>query len=215
MQYVYLFLVVLGVNLLPAFGPPTWTLLVFARITWGLNPVAIVVIGAIAAGTGRYLLALGARRFRHRLSDKRRENLTAASDALLKRRGSAIASLALFAISPLPSAQLFVATGLLDLDLIPLTVAFFAGRIVSYSIYVAVASVATRHFGDVLSQVLGSPWSIAVQLGLLAAVSVLPFINWKSILERRAAHQGAARGPDRPEGTADPPASPGGAPDHD
>ena len=215
MQYVYLLLVVFGINLLPAFGPPTWTILVFARITWGLNPVAIVVIGAIGAGSGRYLLALGARRFRHRLSDKRRENLTAASDALLKRRGSAIASLGLFAISPLPSAQLFVAAGLLDLNLVPLTLAFFAGRIVSYSIYVTVASVATQHLGNVLSQVLGSPWSIAVQLVLLAAVSVLPFINWKGILERRDARRlGGRGGVDRRDGHGlEAPAPP--APDHD
>jgi hypothetical protein len=33
MQYLVLFAIVFGVNLLPAFGPPTWTLLVFARIT--------------------------------------------------------------------------------------------------------------------------------------------------------------------------------------
>jgi hypothetical protein len=104
MQYVYVFLIVFGVNLLPAFGPPTWILLVFARLNWHMNPVALVVIGGIAAASGRYLLARGARRFRGRLSEKRRENLAAASDALLKKRASLIATLAFFAISPLPSA---------------------------------------------------------------------------------------------------------------
>jgi hypothetical protein len=38
----------------------------------------------------------------------------------------------------------------------------------------------------VLGHLLGSPWSIALQVVLLAAVAVLPFINWKSILGRRA-----------------------------
>ena len=54
MQYVFLFLIVLGVNLLPAFGPPTWTLLVFARLNLNMSPVALVVLGAIGlppAGT--------------------------------------------------------------------------------------------------------------------------------------------------------------------
>ncbi|HEY7917388.1 MAG TPA: hypothetical protein VIC86_10475 [Acidimicrobiales bacterium] len=186
MQYLYLFLIVLGVNLLPAFGPPTWTLLVFARIHWHLNPIALVILGGVGAMLGRYLLAVTARRFRGHLSERRRENLTAASDALLKRRSSVIATLALFAISPLPSAQLFVAAGLLELDLIPLTLAFFVGRLVSYSIYVGVATVAERRVGSVLGHLLGSPWSIALQVVLLAAVAVLPFINWKSILGRRA-----------------------------
>jgi len=187
MQYVALFLIVLGVNLLPAFGPPTWTILVFARLNWQMNPVALVVLGAIAAASGRYLLALGARRFRGHHSQKRRENLAAASDALLHRRGSVIATLAFFAISPLPSAQLFVAAGLLEMDLIP--------RLVSYSLYLSAASLAERHFGDVLGRIFGSPWSIAVQLILLAAVSVLPFINWKDILERRAAKRGGGPHP--------------------
>ena len=190
MQYIAVFFIVLGVNLLPAFGPPTWTLLVFARLNWHLNPVALVVIGAIAAASGRYLLAVGARRFRGHLSEKRRENLAAASDALLKKRASLIATLAFFAISPLPSAQLFIAAGLLEMDLVPLTLAFLAGRLVSYSIYLSAASLAQRHFGDVLGRIFGSPWSIAVQLILLTAVSVLPFINWKDILERRAAKRG-------------------------
>ena len=78
MPYVALFLVVLRVNLLPAFGAPTWTVLVFARLNWHMNPVALVVLGAVAAAGGRYLLALGASRFRSRLSEKRRENLQAA-----------------------------------------------------------------------------------------------------------------------------------------
>ena len=190
MQYVYVLLIVFGVNLLPAFGPPTWTLLVFARLNWHLNPVALVVIGAVAAASGRYLLALGARRFRGHLSEKRRENLAAASNALLKKKASLIATLAFFAISPLPSAQLFIAAGLLEMNLVPLTLAFLAGRLVSYSIYLSAASLAERHFGDVMGRIFGSPWSIAIQLVLLAAVSVLPFINWKDILERRAAKRG-------------------------
>ncbi len=190
MQYLFLFLIILCVNLLPAFGPPTWTLLVFARIDWHLDPVAIVLLGGVAAMTGRYLLAVGARRFRGHLSASRRENLSAASDALLKRRSSTIAALALFAVSPLPSAQLFVAAGLLELDLIPLTLAFFAGRLVSYSIYVAVATLAERQLGSVLGQVVGSPWSIAVQVVLLAGVAVLPFINWKHILQRSGDESG-------------------------
>jgi membrane protein YqaA with SNARE-associated domain len=172
-------------------------LLVFSRIHWHLNPVAIVLLGGVAAMLGRYLLARGARRFRGRLSPRRRENLAAASGALLKKRSSAIASLALFAVSPLPSAQLFVAAGLLELDLIPLTLAFFVGRLVSYSIYVGVATVAEHQLGSVLGQLLGSPWSITIQVVLLAMVAALPFVNWKSILERRASHREGGTPPDQ------------------
>ncbi len=70
MQYVVLVALVFGINLLPAFGPPTWAVLVFARLSWHLNPVALVILGAMAAVAGRYLLARGARRFKGVLTPK-------------------------------------------------------------------------------------------------------------------------------------------------
>jgi membrane protein YqaA with SNARE-associated domain len=184
MRYLLLFLIVFGVNLLPAFGPPTWTLLVFARITWHLQPVAIVLIGALAAMSGRYVLARLARRFRGHLRPKWIANLEAANELLFAKKNRAWAVLAVFVVSPLPSAQLFVAAGLLDVELVPLTLAFFVGRLVSYSFYVALATLADRQLGDVLGDLLGSPWSIAAQVLLLAGAAVLPFVDWRSLAAR-------------------------------
>jgi membrane protein YqaA with SNARE-associated domain len=182
--YLALFAVVFGVNLLPAFGPPTWAILVFARLHWHLNPVALVAIGAVAASSGRYLLALGARHFSDRLPRRMRSNLAEANDALHRRRRGSLAIFAVFVVSPLPSAQLFLAAGLLDLNLQLFTLAFFVGRLVSYSLYVSLAVVADQRFGDVLRQIFGSPWSIALQLLLLGAVCLLPLVNWRSLLHR-------------------------------
>ncbi|HZM57945.1 MAG TPA: hypothetical protein VFC03_23300 [Acidimicrobiales bacterium] len=102
------------------------------------------------------------------------------------KRAGAIALFGLFVVSPLPSAQLFIAAGLLDLPLGLLTLAFFLGRLVSYSIYVGVATLADKQLGDVVGQVFGSPWSIALQIGLLVAVCFLPFVNWRRFLGRTA-----------------------------
>lgn len=54
--------VVLGVNLLPAFGPPTWAVAVFYRLTGHLAVVPLVLIGAVRAAAGRLLLAVAFRR---------------------------------------------------------------------------------------------------------------------------------------------------------
>ena len=85
----------------------------------------------------------------------------------------------LFVVSPLPSAQLFVAAGLLDMPLGILTFAFFFGRLISYSLYVTAATLADKHLGDLLGNVFGSPWSIAIQSVMLVAVCLIPFVNWK------------------------------------
>jgi membrane protein YqaA with SNARE-associated domain len=184
--YLALFGIVFAINLLPAFGPPTWAVLVFTRLHWHLNPVALVIVGAIAAASGRYVLALGARRFGGHLPARMKTNLEDARALLDRRPRGAIALFCLFIVSPLPSAQLFIAAGLLELNLRLLTLAFFVGRLVSYSIYVSVAVVADRHFGNVLGRLFGSPWSIALQLALLAAVCLLPLVNWRKVLQRHA-----------------------------
>ena len=135
---------IFGVNLLPAFGPPTWAVLVFFRLNSELPAVPLVLLGALAAAMGRLTLAATARHFRPRFSAERRENLEAAEEILVGSRRKAFAGLGLFALSPIPSAQLFVAAGLLTVPLVPLTAAFFAGRLVSYSLYVGAASAARR-----------------------------------------------------------------------
>jgi membrane protein YqaA with SNARE-associated domain len=183
-QYVIVLALVFGINLLPAFGPPTWAVLVFTRLHWHLNPVALVLLGGLAAASGRYVLARGARHFKGHLSGRMTENLDAARKLLEQKRIGAIAVFGLFVISPLPSAQLFVAAGLLDLPLGLLTLAFFLGRMVSYSIYVTAATLADRQLGNILDRIFGSPWSIALQVGLLVAVCILPVVNWKKFLDR-------------------------------
>ena len=186
-DYLPFVLIVFGVNLLPAFGPPTWTLVVFAHLRWGLNPVALVVLGATAAAAGRYLLALGTRRFGTHLPANARENLSDADQYLATRRRSMWVLFGVFVVSPLPSAQMFEAAGLLDLNLVTVTIAFLFGRTISYSIYLAIATAAQHQLSGVMSSFFGATWSIAVEVILMALVVALPFVPW-----RRWTHRGRA-----------------------
>ena len=132
------------------------------------------------------MLASAARRLRPRLSAQRRESLSAAERVLLGSRRKTLGALGLFALSPVPSAQLFVAAGLMTVPLLPLTLAFFSGRLVSYSIYVAGASAAKDTFGDVITDSLTSPLGIALQVVMLAGLVALLRIDWVRVLGRAA-----------------------------
>ena len=193
LAYLALAGVVFGVNLLPAFGPPTWSLLVFFGLQSHIPAVALVLIGALAAATGRLLLASGSRRCRGRLSAERLQHLAAARDAVAGGPKRTLAGLWLFALSPLPSAQLFVAAGLLAVPIAGLTAAFFAGRLVSYSLYVAAASAAQHSLGSIVTHSLTSPPGIALQVAMLAGLVALLRIDWVRVLSR-------ARRPPRPQG---------------
>ncbi|HLY83173.1 MAG TPA: hypothetical protein VKQ71_09305, partial [Acidimicrobiales bacterium] len=152
MSYLVAVGVIFGVNLLPAFGPPTWSVMVLLKLHSHLNPVALVGLGAVAAALGRYVLAVASRKLRGRLSAERTANLAAAREQLTANRARSFVGLGLFALSPVPSAQLFEAAGLMDVRLPPVVTAFFAGRLVSYSIYVAGASALTHTtFGQIIS----------------------------------------------------------------
>jgi hypothetical protein len=199
MGYLVLAGVVFGVNLLPAFGPPTWSVLVFFRLQSDLAAVPLVLVGALAAALGRLALAYASRRFRSRLSAKRTANLEAARDAVAGGPKRALAGLGLFALSPLPSAQLFVAAGLVDAPLVPLTAAFFAGRLISYTIYVTAASAAKQSLGSIVQSSFTSPFGIALQLLMLAGLVALLRVDWAQIL---TGHRGLH---DRERHAAEPP----------
>jgi membrane protein YqaA with SNARE-associated domain len=188
-EYLLVAAVVFAINLLPAFGPPTWAILVFFSLQSDLPAVPLILIGAVAAAAGRFVLALMSRRSRGLMKQERLDNLEAARKVLAGGGKRTAIGLALFAISPIPSAQLFVAAGLLAFPLVPLTLAFFVGRLVSYSIYVGVASAAKHSLGSIFQSAFRSPWGIALQIVMLAGLVALFRVDWAGIIARRAGHR--------------------------
>ncbi len=185
--------VVLGVNLLPAFGPPTWAVLVYFRVGQHLGIVPLVLVGAFAAASGRLLLATAFTHLRGHISARQTANLAAAGKVLSRDRKRSVAGLALFALSPVPSAQLFEAAGLTGVALLPLTGAFFLGRLVSYSLYVSGANAAAgTSAGHLVTSSFTSPLGIALQVLLLAGLYALTRVDWTGLHRRHEARRAAA-----------------------
>jgi len=175
--------VVLFFNLMPAFAPPTWAALVLFSLNTELHPIVIVAVGAIFAGTGRYLLARATGLFRNRISKKSLSNLEAAQTLLTENTSRKLLTIGMFVLSPLPSAQLFEAAGLMGVRLLPLTIAFFSGRIVTYNFYVFGASELKAHgIGDLITKEFTSVWAILFQVVMIASVVLITRIDWKRFL---------------------------------
>lgn len=190
-DYLILFAIVLGVNLMPAFGPPTWSIIVLYGLNTKLPLPAIVLTGAAGAAIGRFLLAYAFRLLADYVPDKVKRNVGAVRDKLMEKRGTAAIGLGVFALSPVPSAQLFEAAGLSKLPLVKFTAAFFAGRIVSYSIYAAGAKgIAHSSIGDTFRDAITSPAGIAVQLAMLGGLVAFTQIDWEKWLKPRSAPAG-------------------------
>jgi uncharacterized membrane protein YdjX (TVP38/TMEM64 family) len=191
--------VVFGINLLPAFGPPTWAVLVYFRFRYGDIPVAVlVVVGAGAATAGRFVLAQAFRRFGRKLPPKRTESLEVLGRALAQSKGGLVSTFLFFVFAPVPSAQMFEAAGLAKVRLGPLLAAFFIGRLVSYSLYVGAASAARNGLEKLFRQGLTSPQAIATQLISIALLVVFVKVDWPSTIDRLRAWWAARRGRPKP-----------------
>ncbi len=178
-ELVEIFLIVFGVNLMPALGPPTWSILVLYRLKTGVPAIPLVIIGALAAALGRFALAYAFRLIGDRLPTRMKRNLETVRLRVEQRKRGMLIGLGLFALSPVPSAQLFEAAGLARVRLAAFTIAFFAGRLVSYSIYVAITtSIQSSSLGDELTSVITSPQGLLLEIAMVALLVLLTQINW-------------------------------------
>jgi uncharacterized membrane protein YdjX (TVP38/TMEM64 family) len=180
MEYLIFFAVVLGVNMMPAFGPPTWSIIALYTLNGEMETPLLVLTGALAAALGRFALGHATRHLGTRwLSERTRANLAAAREALERRKRNTVLGLGLFALSPVPSAQLFEAAGLACVRLLPFTAAFFAGRLVSYSIYAFTAEqISATSLGETFREEMTSPLGIALQVAMIALLVVLARVDW-------------------------------------
>ena len=187
---VILFLVVFGLNLVPAFAPPTW--MVFSYIGFryvAVNVTLLALVGALAATLGRMALAKMARMvIRQRfLSDATRENIDAIREHLDPRRKLTFGVFLFYAFTPLPSNYLFIAYGLTTMKLRSLAIPFFLGRSVSYTFWGLTASAVARRITlestDALSYL--SVYFVASQLVLLALIYAFTRVDWRALLTER------------------------------
>lgn len=171
--------------MIPAFAPPTWIVLVYFSLANNVPPFAIIAIGVVAAALGRLILAKYFRHFRNRLPSSFTQNMHNASTHLTRSKSHTVALLTLFLLSPLSSAQLFEAAGIMPkLALRPLVLAFAAGRLVSYSTYVLGAqSLATTSLGELIIRNIASPKAIALQVLMIVGLVLLGTVKWKPYQE--------------------------------
>lgn len=168
---------------MPAFGPPTWSVIVLYGMNSAIPLPALVITSASAAALGRFLLAHAFRLFAGYVPEKTKRNVSAAGELIEQKRKVTYLALGLFALSPVPSAQLFEAAGLTKIRLLRFTLAFFMGRLVSYSIYGMTAiRIAQTSIGQAFRENFTSPVGLAIQLAMIALLIGFTQIDWRKFL---------------------------------
>lgn len=168
-------------NAVPAFAPPTWMILVYFALHHGTHPLLLIIFGVLSATAGRGILAWYFREFAEHIPTRFSRNMDYAGEYFKRDTTKKYLLFTLFILSPISSAQMFEAAGLMKtIKLRPLLLAFAIGRSFSYTAYVTGAKVvAATNIGELIIHELKSPWAIAAQVAFIVGLVWLGSIDWK------------------------------------
>lgn len=182
MDYIFLFFIVFAVGLVPAFGPPSWLFAVYFHYQHGIPFWAAVLITAVATTLGRLLLARLTNLLRYRISKKYIDNLEYSKRLIYEKQKSFLLIIGMFLLSPLPSAQLFEAAGLMNLPLLPIGSIFFVGRLVSLSLYLSFAHLGVLSLTKAWQAGFSSPLAVAGEV--LTILFIIAIFNMRKIVSK-------------------------------
>ena len=180
-EWILLAIGTVVVNTIPAFMPPTWTLLAWAHLQEGVPVLPLALVGAAGASAGRFLLALASRLFGDRIIPHRwKANITALVDTIRSHK------LGISTVVVLPTNQLFIAVGLAGAPLLRLLLAFGVTRFASYVAWVMVSDTAVSSLGDALHPTIGKGATVVAQIFSFVLLIVVMQIDWGKHLRRFA-----------------------------
>jgi membrane protein YqaA with SNARE-associated domain len=185
---IIIFFIILALNLIPAFSPPSWMVLSYISILYKPNWLLLATTGAIAATTGRVLLAkLSHVIVRNKvLSQTTIENLDNLSAEMRKRKTLTWGIFLLYAFGPLPSNQLFIAYGLTGLSLRLIVLPFFIGRFASYAFWIVTASeISNKLIESFNVKNLFTGYFIVGQIVTLFLVYLFAKIDWQKLFTEK------------------------------
>jgi membrane protein DedA with SNARE-associated domain len=184
---IYLFLLglVIFVNCLPAFAPPTWTLLVFFLTAYDLNLAAIVLCGVLGATIGRYILSHYSLWLSDKIFNKRKhENLNYLGNRISGTPIHTFLVVFLYSLTPLSTTALFVAVGVAKVSLKIAIPAFSLGRLISYSVLAVSTKAIAVNIGDLTNGIF--TWeSVVSSLAGLTVLLLFIFVDWQELFEHK------------------------------
>lgn len=177
-------LVAFVINIVPAFMPPTWSVLAAFHIVGSLPLLPLTIGGAFVSALGRMILAKLSAHGKRFLGKTDRANAEALGEFVNRHRRWRDAIFFLYCLGPFPSNPLFIAAGVGRIPLIPVTISFFISRAIADTFWVWTAKNVSRNAGTLFTKQLTSWQSIVLQVvALLSVVLVfrLPWARWLGI----------------------------------
>ena len=127
--YILVFIAALAVDLIPFFGPPAWTVMVFLQVRYGLDIWLVLIVGVVGSAIGRYLYSLYIPYFSSRLlKEQKNEDMIYIGSHLNENNWKVQVFVLLYTVLPLPSTPLFTAAGISRINTLAIIPAFLVGK---------------------------------------------------------------------------------------
>lgn len=184
-QLIIEWLIIFGLNIIPAFAPPNWIVLTYFYIAHPQNLFILILIGVTASTCGRYVLAILSRKVFNKFASKeKKEEMEIIRNKLKKGNWKKFIFSMLFALGPFPSNSLFIAVGTTKIRLREIIVGFFVGRTISYLFLVFTSQ---KLFASFETTIAGSAtiWTLSIEI--IGVLSILAFFlfDWKKFLLKK------------------------------
>lgn len=184
-MYLVVLLAAFLVDLVPVFGPPAWTVMVFLQVKFDLNIWWVLVCGVIGSTLGRYTMSI----YIPKVSDKiikrqKNEDMEFLGKKLAQERWRCWLFVLIYTLIPVPSTPLFTAAGLARIKPVYVIPPFFIGKFASDAVMVISGNYIANHASDFMDNLLSWKSILSFAAGLIILAAVL-FIDWWTLLKKK------------------------------
>jgi membrane protein YqaA with SNARE-associated domain len=182
-MYPAVFLASMGVDLIPVFAPPAWTVMVFFLVKFRLNPWLVLVLGVCGSTLGRYFFSLYIPKVSDRIIKRRKnEELEFVGKKLGGTLWKTWLFVLIYTLLPLSTTALFTAAGLARIKPLHTLPPFFVGKFASDALMIMTGKYLASNSGNFLQSLLTPKTLITLLLGLVVLGAVL-FVDWFALLK--------------------------------
>jgi membrane protein DedA with SNARE-associated domain len=184
-MYPVVFLAALGVDLIPVFAPPAWTLMVFFLVKFDLNPWIVLFAGVTGSALGRYIFSLYIPKVSGKLIKRRKDQeLEFVGKKLGQSRWKTWTFVFVYTLTPLSTTALFTAAGMAKIHPVQTVPPFFIGKLLSDGVLIVMGKHLSSNAGDFLHDLCSAKGILTMVFGLVVIGGLL-FIDWRTLLQRR------------------------------
>jgi hypothetical protein len=182
------------INVAPAFMPSTWMVMAFFYIKFDLPLLVLTVGSAFASAAGRLVLARGSNAFACRFMKGRVSDLNELGGFLDDHRAYVGPAVFFYSLSPLPTNNVFIAAGMVGVNMTAVVAGFIAARVLANTFWVWTTNKAFNSLGTLFTDAITGPAGIALQVAGLISIVLLFKLPWARWLRRAVDGGGRRRG---------------------